>query len=46
MKKSETKYQQVKIRVTPDEKKQAIKKAQDKGQSLCTFIRESIAKNK
>ena len=46
MKKSETKYQQVKIRVTAEEKKEALKKAQDKGQTLCTFIRESIAKNK
>jgi predicted HicB family RNase H-like nuclease len=46
MKKSETKYLAIQVRVKPQEKNIAVKKAKEKGQSLCTFIRESIAKNK
>jgi uncharacterized protein (DUF1778 family) len=46
MKYSEGKRERIEVRLKAEEKKAAIKKAQDKGQSLCTFIRESIAKNK
>jgi len=42
--KSQTRHLAIQVRVTPEEKKEAAKKAQDKGQTLCAFIRESLKK--